>query len=364
MLLGKTGSGKSTTANVVCDRDVFCSSVSESSVTKTCQYAETCRFGYELSIVDTPGSFDTATANDVIMKEVTRCLALSAPGPHVFIYVFNALSRFTKEEEDSINQFVENFGERVFDYMMVIFTRYDDLQRCSTSPTKYLSSISPKFREFLNNCKWRICWFDNTLSGMGAHKQVQSLLSLVARTVEENGCISYYTNTLYTEAERMMKKREEELLKDQKENENEMMYLKIREEHIQKEKGSKEWRLKDIERRIEELDQSTEGKRVSRNSKPPSRCGSAESNLEREVKFLKIEMEKIKHKDLVMIEKQHGQIQERRARLSKKQHRAHPRSMARKELSKRNSSLSNLICKGIVALGKHLLTGIVGLLLL
>jgi hypothetical protein len=173
----------------------------------------------------------------------------------------------------------------------------------------------------------------------------------------------YYTNALYTEAEKMMKKREEEILKDQRKNENEMMVLKIKEEHIQTEKESKEWRLRDIERRLKEVEQPSEGKGNRRSPKRLS-SGSADTDLEREIKFLKIEMAKIKEKDLIKIEKEQGRIQEKRASLSKRHHRANPRSMARKELSKRNSPLSTMIRRGIVALGKHLLTGIVGLLLL
>ncbi|XP_061195581.1 GTPase IMAP family member 7-like [Saccostrea echinata] len=364
VLLGKTGSGKSSTGNSICGEDIFGSRVSESSVTKTCQYAETCRFDQDLSIVDTPGSFDTSTSNDVIMAEVTRCLALSAPGPHIFIYVFNVLSRFTKEEEDSINQFVEKFGERVFDYMMVIFTRYDDLRRCSTPPSKYLANLSPSFKAFLSKCQYRACWFDNTLTGSEAHKQVQTLLGVIGKIVEENGNISYYTNKLYTEAEKMMKKREEEIINDEKKNKNEMSVLKIREEHIQKEKKSKEWRIRDIERRLGELEKAGKGGDGSRNFRRISRSSSEGKTMEKEVNFLCREMEKIKSNDLKMIEKQQKEIQSLKARLSKKQNKGHPRSVARRELSRRNSPLSRVICRGIVALGKHLLAGFVGLLLL
>ncbi|XP_062607029.1 GTPase IMAP family member 7-like [Saccostrea cucullata] len=364
VLLGKTGSGKSSTGNSICGGDVFGSHVSESSVTKTCQYAETCRFDQELSIVDTPGSFDTCISNDVIMAEVTRCLALSAPGPHVFIYVFNALSRFTKEEEDSINQFVEKFGERVFDYMMIIFTRYDDLRRCTTLPSKYLANLSPSFKAFLNKCQYRVCWFDNTLTGSEAERQVQTLLGVIGKIVEENGNISYYTNTLYTEAEKIMKKREEEILNDEKKNKNEMSVLKIREEHIQKEKKSKEWRIRDIERRLGELEKIAKGENGSRNLKRKSKSSSDDKSLEKEVHFLCREMEKIKSNDLGMIEKQQKEIQCLKARLFKKQNKGHPRSVARRELSRKNSPLSRIICRGIMALGKHLLAGFVGLLLL
>lgn len=115
------GLGKSFMGNIFCGREVFGFYVLEFFVIKICQFVEMCQFGCYLSIVDIFGFFDMLIFNDVIMIEVMCCLVFFVLGFYVFIYVFNVFLRFIVEEEDLIKQFVEYFGEWVFDYMIVVF---------------------------------------------------------------------------------------------------------------------------------------------------------------------------------------------------------------------------------------------------
>lgn len=115
------GFGKSFMGNIFCGREVFGFYVLEFFVIKICQFVEMCQFGCYLSIVDIFGFFDMLIFNDVIMIEVMCCLVFFVLGFYVFIYVFNVFLRFIVEEEELIKQFVEYFGEWVFDYMIVVF---------------------------------------------------------------------------------------------------------------------------------------------------------------------------------------------------------------------------------------------------
>ncbi|KAM3598904.1 uncharacterized protein V6R79_024028 [Siganus canaliculatus] len=85
VLLGRTGTGRSSSGNTILGRPAFCVDVSPCSVTTHCQKKTFTVDGRSISVIDTPGFLHTQLAPQELMAEVGRCVVLSSPGPHVFL---------------------------------------------------------------------------------------------------------------------------------------------------------------------------------------------------------------------------------------------------------------------------------------
>lgn len=234
--------------------DHFLSKTWGTSVTQYCQFGEFEREGKHIVIVDTPGVFDTKTTNETVTNEIASCIAMTSPGLHAMVLVVS-VGRITLEEEATVKHYVDNFGVGVLRYMIVLFTREDELSISNLSIDQYVQTVPEYLKDILGKCGDRYLAFNNRAVGQSRSDQVDSLFKMIKLMGEKNGG-SYYTNGMYEKAERALKER---MLKDKEEKikqfeEEQIAYRKKVEDNYEKKIEKEKETVRDLKNTLKSKD--------------------------------------------------------------------------------------------------------------
>ncbi|XP_073805354.1 uncharacterized protein isoform X1 [Danio rerio] len=181
LLLGASGAGKSSIGNAILGREAFKESGTRESEIQRGRVEDR-----NISIIDTPGFFNTHLTDEELQKqnEMMKSLDLCSPGPHVFLLIIN-LENFTDDHRNSVQKILKIFGPQALKFTMVLFTGREQM----TKREWMLFMLSAEFLELVGHFRGQYHAINSPNQINQAH--ITELLEKIEETVKQNNYQHY-----------------------------------------------------------------------------------------------------------------------------------------------------------------------------
>ncbi|GFS27266.1 immune-associated nucleotide-binding protein 6 [Elysia marginata] len=168
-LLGKTGTGKSSTGNTILNQKVFSAKSSLSAVTSTIQMHEGFINSRKVVVADGPGlvGVNTGVSHEAI-NQFKQVVDENRDSKHVFLIVCRYGERFTEEDEEMIKCLKAKFGGKIAleNHSIVVLTCGDNFERDTEDEgltfEQWCQQQGGTFSSLRRDCGNRVLLVDNS----------------------------------------------------------------------------------------------------------------------------------------------------------------------------------------------------------
>ena len=196
-LLGKTGTGKSSTGNTILSEKVFSAKSSLSAVTKEIQREERKDLmGHQsVIVVDGPGLVGVNTGvSDEAIGSFKR--QMDNRGQHVFLIICRYGERFTGEDEEMVKRLKQQFGQKVLEnHAIVLLTCGDNFERDVEDDgltfDQWCQQQTGGFSKLRRECKNRVFLVDNSKNSNPGYQGGSFLIDLQSEIDKLGGTSPY-----------------------------------------------------------------------------------------------------------------------------------------------------------------------------